>query len=62
MADKVQVCKDQEEPSLFDFSLINLLVLEEIRNMKQDWEVFVASSKIEVDSPKYPQRMRDTAS
>jgi hypothetical protein len=62
MVDKVQVCKDPEEPSLFHFSLIKLLVLEELRKMKQDWEVFVASSQIEVDSPKYPQRMRDTAS
>jgi hypothetical protein len=35
MVDRVQVRKDQGEPSLFHFSLIKLLVLEELRKRNQ---------------------------
>jgi hypothetical protein len=62
MVDRVQVRRDQGEPSLFHFSLIKLLVLEELRKRNQDWEVFVASSQIAVDSLNNPQSMRDTPS
>jgi hypothetical protein len=62
MDDIVQVRKDQGEPSLFHFSLINLLVLEELRKRNQDWEAFVASSQIATDYLNSPQIMRDTPS
>jgi hypothetical protein len=62
MDDRVQVRKDQGEPSLFHFSLIKLLVLEELRKRNQDWEAFVSSSQIAVDSFSSPQSMRDTPS
>jgi hypothetical protein len=42
MVDRVQVRKDQEEPSLFHFSLLNLWVLEELRKRNQDWEFVVS--------------------
>jgi hypothetical protein len=62
MADRVKVRRDQGEPILFDFSLIKLLVLGELRKMKQDWEFFVASSHIAVDSSNIPQSMTYTPS
>jgi hypothetical protein len=43
MENKVQVTRDQGEPSLFHFSLIKLLVLEDLRKRNRDWEDFVAS-------------------
>jgi hypothetical protein len=46
MDDRVQVRKDQVEPILFHFSLIKILVLEELGKRNQDWETFSYSSKI----------------
>jgi hypothetical protein len=62
MADRVQVRNDQGKPSLFHFSLIKLLVLEELRKRNRDWETFASTSKITVDSFSSPHRMRDTPS
>jgi hypothetical protein len=62
MAAIVQVRRYQGEPGLFHFSLIKMLVLEDLRKRNLDWEVFVASSKIADDSLNNPQSMRDTPS
>jgi hypothetical protein len=50
MADIVQIRKEQGDASLFHFYLIKLLVLEELRKRNQDWESFLISSSIPVDS------------
>jgi hypothetical protein len=62
MSDRVQVRKDQGEPSLFHFSLIKLFVSEELRKRNQDWEYFLSSLHIEIDSFSSPPSMRDTLS
>jgi hypothetical protein len=62
MVDKVQLRKEQGDASLFHFSLIKLLVLEELRKINQDWESFLNSSGIEVDSLSIPQSHRNTPS
>jgi hypothetical protein len=40
MDEIIQVSKDQGEPSLFHFLLINVLVLEELIKRNLDWKVF----------------------
>jgi hypothetical protein len=62
MADRVQLRKEQGDASLFHFSLIKLLVLEELRKRNQDWESFLNSSGIAVDSLSSPQSWRNTPS
>jgi hypothetical protein len=62
MDDKVQLRKEQGDASLFHFSLIKLLVLEELRKRNQDWESFLISSSIEVDSLGIPQSLRNIPS
>jgi hypothetical protein len=62
MVDIIQVRRYQGEPSLFHFSLIKLFVLEELRKRSHNWEAFVASSQIAVDSLNNPQSMRDKPS
>jgi hypothetical protein len=46
MANKVQAKTDQLKSSLFHFSLVNLLVVEELRKMNRDWDSFLASANI----------------
>jgi hypothetical protein len=43
MVDKVQEKSNQVEPSLFHFSLIKLLVLEEIKKKKREWSYFFST-------------------
>jgi hypothetical protein len=49
MADKVQARADQLKSSLFHFSLVKLLVIEELRKMNMDWDSFLASTNIPLD-------------
>jgi hypothetical protein len=49
MADKVQDKSNQVKPSLFHFSLIKLLVLEEIKKTKREWNSFLVSSRFCVE-------------
>jgi hypothetical protein len=44
MADKVQAKSKQVESSLFHFSLIKLLVLEELRKTNGEWSYFFSKS------------------
>jgi hypothetical protein len=49
MADKVQARADQLKSSLFHFSLVKLLVVEELRKLNRDWDSFLASTNIPLD-------------
>jgi hypothetical protein len=49
MADKVQARVDQLKSSLFHFSLVKLLVVEELRKINRDWESFLTSTNISLD-------------
>ena len=62
MVDGVLIRKEQGYASLFHFSLIKLLVLEELRKRNQDWESFLNSSIIAVDSLGTPQSLRNSPS
>jgi hypothetical protein len=62
MDDRVQLRKEQGDASLFHFSLIKLLVLEELRKRNRDWESFLNSSSIAVDSLGIPQSLRNAPS
>jgi hypothetical protein len=44
MVDKVQAKSKQVEPSLFHFSLIKLLVLEELKKTNGEWSSFLSTS------------------
>jgi hypothetical protein len=62
MDDIVKLRKEQGDAILFHFSLIKLLVLEELRKRNQDWESFLNSSGIAVDSLSIQKRWRNTPS
>jgi hypothetical protein len=62
MANIVHLRKEQGDASLFHFSLIKLLVLEEIKKRIQDWESFLNSSSIVVYFLGIPQSLRNSAS
>lgn len=62
MADRVQERKDWVESSLFHFSLIKLLFLEELRKNNVTWESFLTSSMIAVESFKNHQSRTNTPS
>jgi hypothetical protein len=49
MADKFQARDDQLKRSLFHFSLVKLLVVEEIRKLNMDWDSFLTSKSIPLD-------------
>jgi hypothetical protein len=49
MADNVQDKYNQPESSLFHFSLIKLLVVEELGNLNMDWVSFFFSANISLD-------------
>jgi hypothetical protein len=49
MADKVQARVDKLKSSLFHFSLVKLLVVEELRNLNRDWDSFLSSTDIPLD-------------
>jgi hypothetical protein len=53
MADRVQTRTKQIEVSLFHFSLIKLLVLEELKKTNTEWESFLASTSFpsEITTP-----------
>jgi hypothetical protein len=61
MADKVQARDDQLKSSFFHFSLVNMLVVEEIRKLHRDWDSFLASTNIPLDpkgdTPFFVERM-----
>jgi hypothetical protein len=46
MADSVQAKADQPENNLFHFSLIKMLVVEELGNLNRDWDSFLISTNI----------------
>jgi hypothetical protein len=62
MDDRVKLRKEQGYASLFHFSLIKLLVLEELRKRNQDWESFLNSSSIALDSLGNPKSLRNSPS
>lgn len=62
MADKVEGKESQLEPCLFHFSLVKLLVLEELRKIDISWQTFVDSSKLVDDFPTSPLIKRETPS
>ena len=62
MDDIIQLRKEQGDAILFHLSLIKLLVLEQFRKRNQDWESFLNSSGIAVDSQRSPQSWRNTPS
>jgi hypothetical protein len=45
----VQVKDDQVKTILFHFSLVKLLVLEELKKLNKDWDYFLASTRISLD-------------
>jgi hypothetical protein len=49
MADRVQARVDQLKSSLFHFSLVKLLVVEELRKLNRDWDSFLTSTNISLD-------------
>jgi hypothetical protein len=49
MADNVQAKADQLRNNLFHFSLINMLVVEEVRHLNKDWDSFLVSDNIPKD-------------
>jgi hypothetical protein len=49
MADTVQARADQPKSSLFHFSLVKLLVVEEIGKLKRDWDSLLTSTNISLD-------------
>jgi hypothetical protein len=49
MADKVQARVDQLKSILFHFSLVKLLVVEELRKINRDWDSFLTSTNIPLD-------------
>jgi hypothetical protein len=49
MSDRVQAKDDQVKTSLFHFSLVKLLVLEELKKLNKDWDSFLASTRIYLD-------------
>jgi hypothetical protein len=62
MSDRVQEKTNQIEPSLFHFSLIKLLVLEELRKHNKEWDSFLVSAGIATDIFGNPQDKEDTPS
>lgn len=61
MANKFQVRDDQLKSSLFHFSLVNFLVIEDLRKLNRDWDSFLASTNTPLnpkgDTPMYVERM-----
>jgi hypothetical protein len=49
MANNVQAKADQPESSLFHFSLVKLLVVEELGKLNRDWGSFLTSTNISLD-------------
>jgi hypothetical protein len=49
MANNVQAKADQPGNNLFHFSLIKMLVVEELRNLNKDWNSFLISANIPRD-------------
>jgi hypothetical protein len=49
MADMVQARVDQLKSSLFHFSLVKLLVVEELKKSNRDWDSFLTSTNISLD-------------
>jgi hypothetical protein len=66
MADKVQARADQLKSSLFHFSLVNLLVVEEIRKINRDWDSFLTSTNISLDpkgdTPLFAEKLTSNSS
>jgi hypothetical protein len=48
ISDRVQAKANQVKTSLFHFSLVKLLVLEEHKKLNKDWDYFVASTRIDL--------------
>jgi hypothetical protein len=49
MTDMVQARADQLKSSLFHFSLVKLLVVEELKKSNRDWDSFLTSTNISLD-------------
>jgi len=52
MTDKGQARVDQLKSRFFHFSLVKILVVEELKKINRDWDSFLSSSNI----PLYPKR------
>jgi len=61
MSDRVQARANKLKTSLFHFSLVKLLVLEELKKLNRDWDSFLASTNIPLDpkgdAPSFVERM-----
>jgi hypothetical protein len=62
MADKVQAKSNQVDPSLFHFSIIKLLVLEELKKSKREWNSFLAASRFGAETINSPPSKGSTPS
>jgi hypothetical protein len=62
MVDKVQAKSKQVEPSLFHFSLIKLLVLEELKKTNREWSYFLSTSGFCVETTSSPPSKGSTPS
>jgi hypothetical protein len=49
MEDRVQARDDQLKSSMFHFSLVKLLEVEELGKLNRDWDSFLTSTKISLD-------------
>jgi hypothetical protein len=53
MEDSVQAKANQPENNLFHFSLINMLLVEELGNLNRDWNFFLILANIPRDPKGY---------
>jgi hypothetical protein len=60
MSDKVQAKSKLVERSVFHYGLINMLVLEELKNIDGDWDTFLTASGFQPDVVNTPQAKRRT--
>jgi hypothetical protein len=66
MVDKVQARVGELKSSLFNVSLVNLLVVEKLININRDWDSFFSSSNIpldpKIDTPLFTERLSPSCS
>jgi hypothetical protein len=55
MSDRVQAKSKQVDTSVFHYSLIKMLVFEELKKTNNDWDVFLAGSRFQPDVAHTPQ-------
>jgi hypothetical protein len=66
MADRVQARADQLKSSMFHFSLVKLLIVEELRKLNREWDSFLSSANIPLepkrDTPLSVERVSPSSS